>query len=722
MKILRYLLCSLFTFVFIIPSVLAGASQFEPTINMEPEIIDNQIMIIVGYRGEDSMVITQELGYDATKLSLVDITPLESFIVTKSNNQEAGDYQTIKVLADSDYSYSDTNYAVVTFELRDAFKTGKTTDVFFYNYYAAGADKTKVRHKGYVMTLIKDSNSSMLFLLNEINSQTKIKYWFYNNVIFIIIGILIIIGIIIVIFSIPSKRKKEHREGNMRDQIKQPNYHVDNIAPIKIDTGMIENLGKKEREINKEEIYQVSDINPFGGTTAESKFNQPTNENNVASSVNVIDPFNTKINPETKDDGIKEIPEIPETKEEPFKEIKDNGEDLVLFQPMFDDDKKDDKIEMLSLLLAFFVSLSLFIPIVKAEDYRVDELRDCLVGNIPMDKTLDYNEDGAVDILDLIETKDLSLVNTNPPVEEENNGGNFAPIENHRPSTTRRTGSSGGNSNNNNSTTAKTTVATSNNTSKKTTSGRITTTKRTTTKKTTTGKTTTSTKKYTVTLDYNNATAQTNSKTVWGGTSPSIIVTPNHGYMFSTLSCTNGQSATYSNTGRIVVDKISADTKCTLKFVPRNDMRVNIKSEYGTVSPATIIGTYKQSATAKVTPKYGYEYRSVSCSNNLVGSYNPSTNILSIKSIINEGTCTVLFQPKQYTLVVNYNGKELVKSIGHYDTSITLNIETTLNLSKIVCGGKAVSLKKETISNSSPKKYAYSFKYVVDGNTTCQAS
>lgn len=714
MKILRYLLCSLLTFVFIIPSVLAGASQFEPTINMEPEIIDNQIMIIVGYRGEDSMVVTQELGYDATKLSLVDITPLESFTVTKSNNQEAGDYQTIKVLADSDYSYSDTNYAVVTFELRDAFKTGKTTDVFFYNYYAAGADKTKVRHKGYEMTLIKDSNTSMLFLLNEINSQTKIKYWFYNNVIFIIIGLLVIIGIIIVIFSIPSKRKKEHREGNMRDQIKQPNYHVDNIAPIKIDTGMIENFGKKEREINKEEIYQVSDINPFGGTTAESKFNQPTNENNVSSSVNVIDPFNTKINSENQEDGIKEIPEIPETKEEPFKEIKDNGEDLVLFQPMFDDDKKDDKIEMLSLLLALFVSLSLFIPIVKAEDYRVDELRDCLVGNIPMDKTLDYNDDGVVDILDLIETKDLSLVDTNPPVEEEIEDGNFAPIENHRPTTTRRPGASEENSNNNNSTTNKTTVATSNNVTNKTTSGR-------TTKKTTTKASTTSTKKYTVTLEYNNATAQTNSKTVWGGTSPSIIVTPNHGYMFSTLSCTNGQRATYSNTERIVVDKISANTTCTLKFVPRNDMRVNIKSEYGTVSPSTIIGTYKQGAEAKVTPKFGYEYRSVSCSNNLVGNYNPSTNILSIKSIINEGTCTVLFQPKKYTLVVNYNGKELVKSVGYYNTTITLNVETTLNFSKIVCGGKSVSLTKETISTS-PKKYAYSFKYVVGGNTTCQAS
>lgn len=102
------------------------------------------------------------------------------------------------------------------------------------------------------------------------------------------------------------------------------------------------------------------------------------------------------------------------------------------------------------MILILFLLLNLIITKpVEAQDnsYNVSELRDYLVGRTSINKDLDYNGDGVVDILDLVATKNTvncnfeELLNTDPGFKElHGQSNNLISTDPNRVTTTKKKG------------------------------------------------------------------------------------------------------------------------------------------------------------------------------------------------------------------------------------------------------------------------------------------
>ncbi|MDE5629966.1 MAG: hypothetical protein K2I70_00045 [Bacilli bacterium] len=770
MKYFRYILTMFFCIIAI--NVYAATSNFEPTINMEPDITENQISIIVGYKGENIMAVTQTISYEEDYLSLVDVTMMDNFVVTKGNEKKDSSFQTLKILADSDYAFEDINYAVLTFELKDKFKVGKSSKVFMYSYEAIGPNKDKYRHKGYEMTLRRDEVGQMAFLLKIIDSSTKREYWLSQNYLIIIAAVLGIGGIIAMIFMIPTKRKREKRAEKIhKEMVEGKNPEKKSIDPIKIDYDMIEDLGTVKKEVDMSQAIEVSDLKPFGETEGkfvssdmvkatsqvqqmpqtpvitQDAFNAVGNGDSSIVEEAPINAFNMTIdsglankNQESRQENEQNVvTPMTEVRLNPqvisnqgdnqavnsnssFKEIpEEKKEDLILFQPTFGDENAEDgtsnngNIPPLSIILVLILSLSLLVPHVMAIEYRVSELRDCIVGNIPYDAELDYNNDGKVDIADIIETKDLS----NTILGDDKPSHNFKPVESEGvhvtdPTTTIVTSREP-------TTTTKKGVFNINTTPKRTTS-KGTTTKKTTTKKTTTSRTTTTkttATKYTVTLNTNNSKADRNSVIVVSGKTATFKVTPNVGYTYDSVSCGNGASVTYSkSTKKLEVKSVNANMSCTINFKERDDMKLTVTASHGKVSPSTVKGAYKASVSSKVTPSNGYQYKSHSCTNGLNATYDEASGTLTVKSLIDDGSCKVIFEEKTYQMTIKVSGIEK-KYNSKYNQKTSFSIESNKVYKKLKCNNLS---KNFTTTNVSSSIIKYTFEMALTKDTVCEYS
>ena len=790
MKYIRYIITMFFCIMAV--NVYAATSNFEPTINMEPDITENQISIIVGYKGENIMAVTQSLSYESDYLSLVDVTMMDNFVVTKGNEHKDASFQTLKILADSDYAFEDINYAVLTFEIKDKFKVGKSSKIFMYSYEAIGPNKDKYRHKGYEMTLRRDEVGQMAFLLKIIDSSTKREYWLSQNYLIIIAGVLGVGGILLMIFLIPTKRKREKRAEKIHKEMTE-NKMSDkkNVDPIKIDYDMIEDLGVVKKEVDMSQAIEVSDLKPFG--EAEGKFvaqemvssapstpiqqepmmqqaqmgqqtqmmsNMQTMESPVVQEEAPINAFNMTIDaapvsaPQGQNNTVMQAPtqvmenhpspqvinslndgpainpnSAPVNQNNTLQEIpEEKKEDLILFQPTFGDDDNSENngnggnngnINLMSFILFLILSMSLVLPYVRADEYRISELRDCIVGNIPYDKELDYNNDGKVDIADIIETKDLS----NTTLGDDKPSHSFKPVESEGvhitdPTTTIVT------SRQTTTTTTKNGVFNINTTQKRTTTSKVATTKATTTKtsKTTTTKTTTTkttAAKFTVTLSNNNSKVDNKSVSVASGKTATFKVTPNVGYTYDSVSCSNGTNVTYSKTtNKLEVKNVTSNTSCTINFKERDDMKLTITATHGKVSPATVRGAYKASVSSSVTPSNGYQYKSHSCTNGLSATYDESSGTLTVKSMTDDGSCKVIFEERTYQMTIKVAGVEK-KFNAKYNQKTDFTIEANRKFAKLRCNNLT---KTFTVTEVSSNTYKHTFNMSLTKDTVCEYS
>lgn len=382
MKYIKYLFIFIISIFMVNMNVLAASSKFDPLIDVQTtDIIDNQIFIIIGYEGENVLALTQEVAFESKYLELDKISPLAGFDITKGVTKDEGSYSTVKILADSNKVYNDVKYAILTFNVKDAFKVGKTARVFLYNYDSIGPNKDKYRHKGYTVTVKRDSKGEVVFFTNAIDDSTKRDIWLEEHfIIFVIIFLVIVLGILF-IFLIPSKRKTENRSKDVKKTIEK-NDKKKTIAPIKLDQELISSLGEEKKEIDMSEAIEVTDMKPFGD--AVSKFDQTYDDTKLVDAS--ADVFSMEA------DGIKDLES-------------DTTEDGI--EILSNDDDDDDKIDTLGLFIILFITSTLFIGNIRAIGYNIDDLKENIVNNLKYDKELDYNNDGKIDLEDLLETKDL---------------------------------------------------------------------------------------------------------------------------------------------------------------------------------------------------------------------------------------------------------------------------------------------------------------------------
>lgn len=752
----RYIIFASICFMFGCSLVFADSSNFEATINMEPEITENQINLVLGFRGEEVMAVSETITYDSTRINLLDVVAIDNFAVTLGEETIDGKWRTIKVLADSMYSFTDTNYAVAVFEVKDNFKNGKSNDLFLYNVEAVGPEKSKYRYRGDYLTLTRESASEMYFKTEMINNNTKLNYFLKQYLVIIVVIFLVIIGIIVfIILHLPSRRKEENRQEQIGNSIKSENFNGGSGEKVMINPNAISEIGEAKKVINLQDAIVVSDLKPFENNPTKVESEPVIPIPNDANQNVQIDPFNMKL----EDAASASVQEIPETIVNPIQDEvqKENGHPRVEIidtslnsinnqiptstePPLENNDLKapiltveigSDDIETIEddndsnnhptningiMVLLILSIVSLFSANVYAledeKEYKVEDLRECLVGNIPCESYLDYNSDGNVDIIDLMATRNTidvnfeKLLNTDPGFKELHK---FSPnIKNEEVkktsqaivvrSTTKRTAIK---------TTRGTTLKTTRGTTTKRTRTTTSRTTRTTTLKTTTLRTTTQKATYQVNVVANNGKVISDSaKTVTSGLTASFAFSPNTGYMFSSVSCTNGASGSYTKTSNTLkVANIKSNSTCTVNFKPRNDIKISITGTNGTYSPSYKIVSYGGSASFIIKPSNGYEVDNATCTNS---SYSLSGNTLNVSNVTNDSTCTVKYKAKYYSVVV----KDTITNRVLDTTSVPYNYvykgSFQLNRDRVsmYANGSKVTLSKTQISDN---LWSYSF-------------
>lgn len=742
MKRIKMILVILISFFVSINPVLAETSKFEATINMEPEITENQINLVLGFRGEEVMAVKETITYDATRLTLLDIVPIDNFTVTKGNETIDGKWHTVKLVADSIYSFNDTNYAIAVFEVKDNFKVKKESDVFLYGVEGSGTAKIKYRYRGDYVLLTRESNTNMYMDITPIKDGAKFSYYIKKYLVIGIVVLVVLLALIIIIFiNLPSHRKKENRDKAVSDSIKEENYQK-NSNEIKFDLDHVSDEENKNI-IKLSDAILVSDTKPFEDNLGKNEvLNETKNDNSLEVSIN---PFNITVE-EQAAMNVQEInkEDMLEEKQEVVEEIPQTN-DLkapVFTQEIGNSNENTNNSNIGMMLLLFGISiLSLISFNVYAIDlnsgmfegigtpaiennnqteeekeeiennYRVDEIRECIVGNIPFNEELDYNKDGKVDILDLIETKNLVNVNfeellkTDPGFKEiHGQSPNIlgekiltSKVIIKKKTTTKKKTNEGSEGNN----------------TKKTTSS-----KSTTTKKTTNDMPIDETIKYQVNVMANNGIVNnSSSQTVASGKTANFVVVPNTGFEFSSVSCTNGIKATYSKTNSTLkVASIKNNTTCTVEFAAKSNLKVTINAVNGTSKPKSSNVTYGGSTQFTVTPKSGYAYTNdnVSCTNGATGIY--SGNSLGVSNVTTNTTCTITFSKQDYKINVYVNNNLIDSQSISYGETYHGQINVPSKNGELKCNGSKVTPSKK---KSSDDNYVWSFSKKITEETNC---
>ena len=153
-------------------------------------------------------------------------------------------------------------------------------------------------------------------------------------------------------------------------------------------------------------------------------------------------------------------------------------------------------------------------------------------------------------------------------------------------------------------------------------------------------------KTYTVNMNVSGGTISPTSATASHGSSKTFTVTASTGYTTTgaTVSCTNGVSGSISGS-TVTVSNVTSNTTCSVTL-PLKTYTVSAapnSTTYATVSaPSSVSVSHGGSYTFTFTVKTGYEYSSLS--NCTGGSYNKSTNTLTVSNVTSNRSCTVNFK------------------------------------------------------------------------------
>lgn len=209
------------------------------------------------------------------------------------------------------------------------------------------------------------------------------------------------------------------------------------------------------------------------------------------------------------------------------------------------------------------------------------------------------------------------------------------------------------------------------------------------------------TTKYTVNFKATNGTVGTSSVKVTKGNSTSTTAKAKSGYEYSSLSCTNGQKATYSN-NKIKVSNVTKSTTCTIKFVKSSDpvdptktytVKVAVVNGNSNVPSKTV--ALNGSTTFTITANNGYDVNNsvVTCNKNVTGVMSGS--ILTTKAVKGDASCVVTIGKKSYTnytvkiSVVNGTSSIASKVVGAGSTimsTISPNKGYTVKNATVSCG------------------------------------
>ena len=130
-----------------------------------------------------------------------------------------------------------------------------------------------------------------------------------------------------------------------------------------------------------------------------------------------------------------------------------------------------------------------------------------------------------------------------------------------------------------------------------------------------------------------------------------INITPNDGYKFEGITCTNETIGEYKeDTKDLKISNVTKDSTCTITFTI-SDFTAEISVQNGNATENRKSANYGSNIQFEVTPSENYAFNKVTCTNNQKASY--ADNKITIQGITNNTVCTVEFRPVKLQVKLN---------------------------------------------------------------------
>lgn len=153
---------------------------------------------------------------------------------------------------------------------------------------------------------------------------------------------------------------------------------------------------------------------------------------------------------------------------------------------------------------------------------------------------------------------------------------------------------------------------------------------------------------------------------------------------FEKYTCTNNVKGEWNETNWEFTPDLTANTTCRIYFTNLiHDIKIAVTNATLPVdNPEGIIkNKLGQDSTIVITPTTGYKFDKADCDNNATAEFNQETNLLTIKNVTKNTSCTISFKINDYTVEVktsNGTSSSEPKS-ANYGGTVTFDVTPAEN-------------------------------------------
>lgn len=233
--------------------------------------------------------------------------------------------------------------------------------------------------------------------------------------------------------------------------------------------------------------------------------------------------------------------------------------------------------------------------------------------------------------------------------------------------------------------------------------------------------------KYNIKLNINNAIeSEENIHIIDRENNGVFKITPNEGYIFNKVTCTNSKEATWNEKDKtLTLNVVMQDTECDVNF-EKKQLKINLTVKNGTGSITENV-YYGDSKSIIVTPNQGFKEGKLSCTNNQIFTFN--NNTIYFEKLTNNTTCTLTYSKEKINTfsldISDLENNETISLISEKTQTIKsgetgkIILRTTeKNTPQLNCSGIIPNINEiEKTENSKTIEYIF---YDINQNITCK--
>lgn len=153
---------------------------------------------------------------------------------------------------------------------------------------------------------------------------------------------------------------------------------------------------------------------------------------------------------------------------------------------------------------------------------------------------------------------------------------------------------------------------------------------------------------------------------------------------FEKYTCTNNVKGEWNDENWEFTPDLTANTTCRLYFTNLiHDVKFTVAN--GTLPIDNPEGIVKnklgEDSTIIITPTAGYKFDKVECDNNATAEFNQENNLLTVKNVTKNTTCTISFKINDYSIEVKATYGSVSESVksANYGGTVTFDVTPAEN-------------------------------------------